>query len=154
MKTPVKTSSTSALEPGDIQTIPGLSSEEQARAESKKKKKERQKQKKQQEIERKEKEERQLKNISAFDLMMKTRQLPNKPRADPRDSLLPTNCLTPPCLSSWGQELNRRLSFGSTSNLKRGPAELDSPNSPELFNEFKKNKKTESVADQNTKENS
>ena len=154
LKTPVKTSSTSALEPGDIQTIPGLSSEEQARAESKKKKKERQKQKKQQEIERKEKEERQLKNISAFDLMMKTRQLPNKPRADPRDSLLPTNCLTPPCLSSWGQELNRRLSFGSTSNLKRGPAELDSPNSPELFNEFKKNKKTESVADQNTKENS
>ena len=106
--------------------IPGLPSEEQQRDLSKKKKKERQRKLKEkmnkEDIEGKEKKQKQIQNLSAFDIMMKTRHLQNM-AVDPR----------------------KELSFGSSPNLKRGSDELSSPNSPLPILDYKKNKSKESA---------
>ena len=116
--------------------IPGLSPEEQAKVSSKQKKKERQRkikeQKKKEEHENIESDKNQIRiSVSAFDLMMKTRHLQNMVK-DPR--------------SGSGQELSRRMSFGSSPNLKRGAHELSSPSSPQTIRDLKKNKNIDSAA--------
>lgn len=123
--------------------IPGLPQEVQAKAINKQQKKERQRQKKQEDEEKKAKEEKKKKHLSAFDILMNARHLQDTNR-DPREEMIPSHCTPQPWKSSFSRELseqNRRMSFGSSPCFKRGPDQLDSPNSPQPTMEPKKNKK-------------
>lgn len=136
-----KTPPNSSLNSSSIGTksnlIPGLSPQAQAKA----LKKEKQKIKA---LEKKNKDEKILDNQTAFDVLMKAQQQ----FKDPRDDQLPPNCSTSHLKSWFGQQVsaeNRRLSFGSSPNLKRGPDQLSSPNSPQPSGDIKKSKSRENL---------
>ena len=127
---------------GGIPKIPGFSPDSQEKTNIKKAKKERQKLRKAEELETKEKEEKKLKNLSIFDKMMKSRHMQDKLK-DPLDVLIPAHCSPHPWTSTFGRQLSeqsRRMSVGSSPNLKRGAELLSSPNSPQHTNIPKKNK--------------
>ena len=150
----VNTSSTNGSTP---KLIPGLTSNTQSKSlssQKKKEKKQRQKLKKQQESEKIEKEGKKLKNLTAFDLLMRTRHLQDRD-IDHRDSVIPAHCSPQPWKSDFGREFseqNRRMSFGSSPNLKRGFAELSSPSSPQTISDNKKNKNKDSMVAPNPQE--
>ena len=101
-------------------------------------------QKKKDDLERKELEKRKLTYLTAFDVLMKAQYMQEK-ISDPREKMIPAHWI-----SSFGKEYsgeNRRMSCGSSPNLKRGSGELSSPNSPEHSKELKKNKMIASVED-------
>ena len=139
-KSPQQTGATSKI-------IPGLSPEDQTKAINKKNKKLRQKLKKQEELEKIEKEGRKLQNLTAFDFLMRNRHLQDRV-IDRRDDRIPAHCSPQPWKSDFVRELsekNRRMSFGSSPNLKRGCDELSSPSSPQSISDCKKNKNKDSV---------
>ena len=73
------------------------------------------------------------------------------------DDMIPAHCSPPPWTSSFGRQLseqNRRMSFGSSPNLKRGAEQLSSPSSPQPTNNSKKNKEKDDEVVENPSESS